>query len=227
MNRTRLWTIGSVLLMVLILAGGYVLGVQPQLAAASTSDQDRLNQEAQNAVLATDLNALKTQFESIDDVRAELADIRLEIPQAADLDDLIDQLSVFASESGVTITDYVAGEATVFVPSVDGAVEQAEEPVANADPSASQFVTLPIDITLEGNYDSLLSFLNSAQLGKRLFLAYGVDVSNDEEDANKYVLKVSGFAYVVTGADGAADDLASEDVPTDDESIDPESTVSE
>jgi hypothetical protein len=46
--RNRLWNIVAVMLMVAIAAGGWFLGVDPQLAAARTADEQRETVEAQN-----------------------------------------------------------------------------------------------------------------------------------------------------------------------------------
>jgi len=67
-SNSRYWTIGGILFIVVVLALGALLGVQPQLQAISVTQRDLADVEAQNQVQRAELEA----FEAA--VRAASAD---------------------------------------------------------------------------------------------------------------------------------------------------------
>lgn len=140
MNDKRVWTIGAALLAVVLLAGGYFLGVSPQLSAASAADAERSAVEAQNDALAAELEVLKSDYESIDAFKADLAALREAVPDNAELSAFVAELDALAAESGVQLTGVTIAEAKPYSGPMNaaalvqppGPVNAAAEAVAKA-----------------------------------------------------------------------------------------------
>jgi len=93
-----------------ILALGWILGVAPQLEAAALARADRASVEAQNEVHRARIVELQAQFARIDETRAELAALQLQIPEGSDLPGFVDELTAIATAHNVKVTKYTAEE---------------------------------------------------------------------------------------------------------------------
>jgi Tfp pilus assembly protein PilO len=93
-----------------ILALGWILGVAPQLEAAALARADRASVEAQNEVHRARIVELQAQFARIDETRAELAALQLQIPEGSDLPGFVDELTAIATAHNVQVTKYTAEE---------------------------------------------------------------------------------------------------------------------
>ncbi|TFW00121.1 type 4a pilus biogenesis protein PilO [Leifsonia flava] len=223
-SRDRLWIIGAVLMAVVILAGGYFLGVSPQLAAASVADSSLQDVELQNAKLQAELTSLAADKAQIDQLNAQAATVSQGLPASADYPTFIRQIDAIAAAAGVTVESYDALDAVAYAPAAapaaatpdaDGgdaaAAAPAEDPAAapvvaapatyaSGAVTSSNLMTLPITITVSAdNSDKLFSFLHGVQFGARQFSVTTVDRTEDN------TLTVDGFIYVLlpAGAGGA------------------------
>jgi hypothetical protein len=93
-----------------ILALGWILGVAPQLEAAALARADRASVEAQNEVHRARIVELQAQFARIDETRAELAALQLQIPEGSDLPGFVDELTAIATAHNVKVNQYTAEE---------------------------------------------------------------------------------------------------------------------
>jgi Tfp pilus assembly protein PilO len=93
-----------------ILALGWIVGVAPQLEAAALARADRASVEAQNEVHRARIVELQAQFARIDETRAELAALQLQIPEGSDLPGFVDELTAIATAHNVKVTKYTAEE---------------------------------------------------------------------------------------------------------------------
>ncbi|SDS15860.1 hypothetical protein [Microterricola viridarii] len=114
MNDKRIWTIGAALLGVVLLLGGYFLGVAPQLAAAKDADDERVAVEAQNAGLAAELAVLKKDFESIDTFKKQLAEVRVAVPDNAGFSGFVAQIDAMAVAAGVQVSSLTVADARPY-----------------------------------------------------------------------------------------------------------------
>ncbi|TFC91459.1 hypothetical protein [Cryobacterium sp. TMT4-31] len=196
MDKNRIWLIGSVLTMVAVVAFGFMLGVQPQLKAAAAARAESLAVQAVNAEQTVVLDQLKLDFAGIDDLRAELAPLDDSVPTGTEMPAFVKQLSELAGRSQVTVASITVADAVAYTPvaaavvaapvAEDGAttelVPAPEATVATAgippvvDPliTAGNFASLAVQITLTGDYNRVLDFVNGLQTGARLFLVSGV-----------------------------------------------------
>ncbi|TFD52043.1 hypothetical protein E3T55_07080 [Cryobacterium frigoriphilum] len=191
MDRNRIWMFGAALVMGVTLVLGWLLGISPKLTEVSAARAERVAVEAQNEVYELQLDALQNDFEDIDGVQRELAELRTSVPTGAQLPDFVAEVSALAAENGLSLSAMTVSDAEPYeplvvvapvaeaVPATDAA---ASVPVAAAPPevptavppvtsdlvTAANFVSVPVTITLVGEYDRVLDFLDGLRLGERL-----------------------------------------------------------
>jgi hypothetical protein len=106
----RMRLILAVVLSLAIVVLGWVLGAAPQLDAASLARADRAVVETQNDGHRSRLVQLKDQFARIDETRAELAALRLQVPTGNELPDFVDEVTAIAVAHSVEVMQYTAEE---------------------------------------------------------------------------------------------------------------------
>lgn len=192
-SRAATWIAGTVVAALVIVAGGWLLLIAPQFDTAAEADEERSAVEAQNEVLTIQNAALRVQYEQLDDLKAELEELRVGIPMEAQVSDVVRELHALAEASGVSITDLVMSDATVVdttpegivtpepsTPVEDGDVAEeqdadgengADEETAEDQPSLTTdgaplldgLYAIPLTVTLEGSYEGIRTFLNAVQ----------------------------------------------------------------
>jgi Tfp pilus assembly protein PilO len=65
MNQIRTWVVGAVLLVLVIVVGGYLVGISPILTQISAASAQKTTIETSNAVSQSQLASLKVQFAGI------------------------------------------------------------------------------------------------------------------------------------------------------------------
>ncbi|TFD13171.1 hypothetical protein [Cryobacterium sp. TMT4-10] len=128
MDRNRLWVLGAVVLIGVTLVLGWLVGISPNLTAASVANTDRVAVEEQNKAAGLQLVELKKQFESIGDLKKDLTAIREAVPSGPEIPAFLSQLDTLSRQNEVTLTDFSVGDAEPYAP--EGAA-----PVAAATPS--------------------------------------------------------------------------------------------
>ena len=206
MNVNRLWVLGAVLLMSVVALMGWSLGISPKLGEARDATAERVAVEAQNTSYELQLATLKQQFESIDDLRVDLADLRESVPQGANIPQFVGQLDSIALQNTVKLTTITvsdaqsyaaalattaapeaappaAGAAAAAVPAAGAAAATADAavPVAPVVTPADNLIAIPISLSVEGGYQNVLDFISGLQQGERLVTvsAFGTTASAD------------------------------------------------
>ncbi|MGF3979375.1 hypothetical protein ACQX72_14215, partial [Staphylococcus aureus] len=106
MDKNRLWVVGAVIVAVAIVAGGWFLGVQPQLAATAAAELERVQSDAQNATHQAELDKLKSDYADLDRLKSQLAALQTSIPEGSELPSFVDQLNALCGTSGVSFVGY-------------------------------------------------------------------------------------------------------------------------
>lgn len=233
MDKNRLWTIGSVLLIVAVLGLGFLLGVQPQLAAVATANTERAAVDATNAAAEVKLAALKEEFEGIDALNAELAPLVESVPTGANAPELVDQLDALAKGVGVTLTSITVNDAEQYTPveapapapdpeadpseaaSADTAAVVPEPvappvgapPVVNSLITPGNFAVLQVQVIVKGNYAQVLDYVNGLQTGKRLFLVTTLGTTKNSENDGVVEATIGGLVYAALTPDLTGADL--------------------
>ena len=185
MDKHRLALIVIGVLGIAILAGGWFLGLQPQLdrmarAADQTASVEQLNdvQADRNAALAADNDNLE-QF------RAELTQARAAIPEARNQSEFITQMDAAARAAGVTVT------ALTFDPPVDFTAP-AGVPVQL--PASGRLIGVAVTLTAVGERGQLEAFAQAVQTSTRILTVGESQYSGGEGPGT---LTLSGTTWVL------------------------------
>ncbi len=219
-QNNRLWVIGSVTVMVALVVAGWLLGIQPALAAAGAAELERVNVQAQNDAQLITLAELAAARQDQAQLEKDYATLLKSIPENPGTSAFIDGLDSLANRASVQITGFTVADplaytipqsavpAAVADPAADGATPApVAAPVAPAVPPAvtsplitpDNFVGILITIDVSGTYESVLSFVNGLQTGSRLFLVTGIHTErNADADAEGLVsAHLTGYIYVL------------------------------
>lgn len=188
MSILRLWVIGSAFVAVLVLAGGWFLGVQPRLAEASAAESERESVAAINAQYEAILVELRELSENLPALERELDELRVEIPQEPELSTYLGQLNALAESAGVSLNEVTASTPILV----------SEELASTV--GVTDLVAVPVRISALGPPEGITAFLKSAQFGPRLLFVDRFSIG-DDSDSGRVTLE--GFIFVLP-EDGAA-----------------------
>jgi Tfp pilus assembly protein PilO len=202
MGANRLWLVGAVVLIAVMLAGTWFLGVSPQLGAAATSAADTASVQAQNVANQQTLDALKKQYEDIESLRSDLEDLRESVPPELDQASMLDELNTLAAANGVTIASVTFEAPQPYLP---GDATDPEVIAASASVSSGNFYVVPVKLSVTGPTGAAFAFLNDLQTGTRLFLVYELSITGtDDPNSGVSTFGISGEIFVLTGAGASA-----------------------
>lgn len=212
MDSNRIKMIAAVLSGVAVLALGFLLGVQPQLSAASAAADQRSVIETQNEGLRATLAQLVAENGQLSTLAADRDTRRASVPDAAEMPELIRQLDDMAGAAGVPVTSFTTADAVSYempasaaAPAADAATTDGAEPAEGADASAAapaeaagptapttftdpavtaaNFSTIAVTVDIQGSYDQALDFVDRLQKGSRLFLVTTITSAEGDEGA--------------------------------------------
>lgn len=218
MQQHRIISLASILVMLLIPVIGWFLVAQPQIAAAATADQQRVKVDEQIQVSTALVAQLKADRAKLPDLNDELDELRGSIPAGIDPSGYIDGLDALAQLNGVVITDLTVSDAAAYSPA-QGAAAAApatdaatgDVPAAPADPAIvtnalidfSNFVAIPVTISVTGDWAPILNFVHGLQSNDRLFLVTTLSTAKEQENTTTLIATVGGYIYAIpTGVEG-------------------------
>lgn len=174
MRNNRLWVYGAILVMIGIIAGGWLIGVAPQLAVTASTNSEHTNVMAANARDEILLAKLKLDYQNIDALKNQLSTLQASVPTSADIPSVVTELNTLANARGLTLKSITVSDAKPYTPTTPGVAQtggkSAKAPQTNPKITSANFVVIPMQITVNGDYSKVLDFVNDVQLGRRLFL---------------------------------------------------------
>ena len=195
MNTNRIWVLGSVVIIVVILAATWFLGVSPQLATAALSTSDRVAVEAQNTVAQSTVASLKAQYENIDELTAELDAARVGMPSAKNQSPLLRDIGTYAKAAKVKVVSVSFQDPT---PYIDGQSLDPELAGALGLVSSANFLVIPIELTVKGDYSKVMSFVDKLQHGDRIVLVHDLGMGEGGLGASDEVsIAISAETFVL------------------------------
>ncbi|MGN6408637.1 MAG: type 4a pilus biogenesis protein PilO [Curtobacterium sp.] len=223
MNKNRLSLFVALAATLVVLAGGWFLGAQPQLAQASDNSAQQADIDATNARNRAELHRLEKAYTSLDETEAELAALRASIPSSTDTASLLTQLNGAGAASGVTVTSITIGdpkaytpvaaaepdasasaspsaEATASAAPTGAATPAAPTPHSDAQITSANFVVVPVTVAVKGSYDQAIAFTKHVQNGDRLFLVNGLAATSSDSGGapmDDQSWSLSGYVYVL------------------------------
>lgn len=136
MDKNKLFMILLGLGMVAVLAGGFLLGVQPSLQAAAVADAERIQAVAANRVSQATLDSLVAQNKKVGQLTDQLNTLRQSVPASENMSAFIDGVRESAAAEGLTVQGITPAEPVAYAP--QGATAPAAPstaPTSTATPS--------------------------------------------------------------------------------------------
>lgn len=220
--RSGPWIGGTVAVSLTLGLAGWFLAISPTLATASETRTAAQAQEDQNGVAEARIASLKEQFTQIDQLKAELAAMRLQIPTSYDLAAYQRELTTLAGNHSVVITSLQTGPA---MPVTVAAAEPAAAPAEDAESTGSTaeagtdaaatpapaapsgpvgFYAMSTSLNIVGSYQNVLGFLSSLQTGsQRLLLVEsltGTALTESEAAGGRPATVLGDLELAVTGS---------------------------
>jgi Tfp pilus assembly protein PilO len=219
MTGNRIWMLGVALVAVVVVALGWVFGISPLLAKADLASSQAQSADAQNAAQRLALVRLKSQFQKLPELSAQLTELQRSVPQTANLDDFLDQLQQLAQSTGVSITGFTAAEATLYggaegataapkpATSTPAPTDSAAPSSGTTTPASSltdRLFSVPITIVVKGSSDQVMAFTDACQKGTRFFLVTTDSFTGSSDHPEDDGGTLTGFVFVVRDAPATA-----------------------
>lgn len=217
MTKHHLSLVIALVVGVAVLAGGWFLGVQPQLAVAASNQAQQTTIDATNDRNRAELTRLAAAFSGLDATKAELEQLRASVPSTVDTESFVREIDANAAAAGVQVTNVTIGDATPYAPAsaepassataTPGTASEGDEAAPSADArtdpaiTGTNFSLVPVTVAVHGSYDEALAFTKSMQTGARLFLVSGIAAASEDEDGTPPMQSqswsLSGSVYVL------------------------------
>ena len=204
--------------MVALAGGGWLIGIQPQLSAVASANQNRVSVASQNAKNQLLLLKLKKDYEGITTLKNQLDTLRAAVPAGADISTFVSELNGLTSTHKITLKSISVSDAKPYAPAppVAASTPGGRPSVTTTNPriTSANFVLIPVQFSVTGNYATVLDFVHDVQTGPRLFFVStftttgsttAAGVANAAK-ASKVVISekvdavVGGFVYVLLNA---------------------------
>lgn len=200
------WIVGTVLVSLLLAVAAWFLLISPTLSTAGETRTQAEQVEMTNEQTVVRIARLKEQFAQLDTYKAELAALRTQVPETAQLSPYLRQLDEVAQAHSVTITSIVPSPPATFAPvaaaateevmagagTTEEAAEGSTTDTATAEATAAAAATaapagmadIAVALTVVGSYDNVLAFIDAIQqTDRRLFLATTVTGTAQDDQA--------------------------------------------
>ena len=196
MGKRAGWIGGAVFLVLVILAGTWFLVASPRFDAAAQTQQMAEEARARNDLLELQVARLRADYALLDEYRAEIAEIQVQIPPEAELDRILAEVHDLAEDTDAFIVDIspglpeivtfaqpapvapdpapvepTEGEEPEQVDDGEATAEEPSEPEPTGPVPIDGFIAVPFQITVLGEFDAVAAFLDGMQTGMdRLYL---------------------------------------------------------
>jgi Tfp pilus assembly protein PilO len=143
----------TVIAVVVVIAGGWLLLVKPQGAKISAVKAQAATQQSANQVLLQEIAARMAQKDTLPAEQAQLQKLSVQVPTAPDEPGIIRQLQSSAAGAGVNLVSITPAGATAVTATASTATT-----LPSTAPTA-QLVELPLSMSVVGTYANVESYL--------------------------------------------------------------------
>ncbi len=193
----RIWVLITVVLCGALLAGGWFVGVSPQLTNMATTASQRATVKVDNDGLRAQIASLAEAKENMPALTAQLESLKSAIPSRVSGSSFVASLDQIAAASSSTLTSFTLSEPIGYAP-LGTAPEDAPSPASDDSISASNFVIVPIQATVSGSDAAVTDFLARLQNASRLVLITDVQKTVDDAESGSVSLSVGGAMFVLS-----------------------------
>lgn len=174
MRSGRVRVLALSFLLAVVIVAGWLVGIAPQLADASRATASRAAVLVQNASNESVLRKLKNDYMGIEGIRNQLSVLRVSVPVNADISTFVTELNTLANAYKVTVRSITINDAKPYTPVAPAAANNAAgsttPPTTNTRITSENFIVIPVQFSVSGDYSSVLEFVHKVQVGARLFL---------------------------------------------------------
>jgi Tfp pilus assembly protein PilO len=224
MNKDRLWIIGGVAGILVVVVMGWFLGVSPLIDQTTAANTQAQVLAQGNVDSETKLVTLKKQYDDLGTLQSQLAVLRRSIPTDSDLPGFLAEINTLCKQHHVSLISVKVNDATLYqapvvavTPTVgaDGSTT-TPTPTPTATAAASGVTTatvaptgglvlIPVIINVQGSFSNVMAFTGGIQTKGRLYMATEVAVApaTSTDSANAFSGTLTGSIYTLGGTSGA------------------------
>lgn len=204
-SNIRIWILVSAVAVLAVLAGGWFVGAQPQLASADTIGRSAANVDAQNRVTRTKLAALSRAAAKVESMKAENAILLKSVPTILKPNTLLRRIREVAQLNAVSLVSVTPGDATAYTPpasagktAASGGAGPAALALGRTDRAitAANLAVVPVSVVVTGSGLAVLQFAQDLQTDERTFAVTSYSTSKAESSAT-VTGTVAGLTYVL------------------------------
>ncbi|MFA5918456.1 MAG: hypothetical protein WC800_02820 [Candidatus Nanopelagicaceae bacterium] len=211
--------VALIVLLIIVVIAGWLVGIAPQLADASSANANRANVLAQNIANEAILRKLKSDYVGIDSLRGELSVLKIAVPSSGEISTFVTELNFLANTHKVMVRSITVNDAKPYTPVAPAPVTPGSGTSVASTPitthpriTSSNFIVIPVQFSVTGDYSRVLDFVHEVQVGPRLFLISNLSsmgatdakavTSGGQSGPNtlqKVDATVGGYVYVLLG----------------------------
>lgn len=199
-SKSGAWIAGAVALSLLLGGAAWFLAISPVMDSAQESRDLTIAQRDQNAILQSRLVVLKAESLKLEEHKATLAALQVQVPPTDAMANFQRELAALAAVRQVTVVSVTVSSADPIAPvAVAAPVDASADPAAPTDatqpstdapatdpaaagPGLEGFYQLPVSVEVVGTYANVQGFLGDLQTGtQRLFLVTALSGSSTTE----------------------------------------------
>jgi Tfp pilus assembly protein PilO len=156
MTKMRQWSLVTFIVVIAVLAGGWLLLVKPERSHIASVKSQAATQQQANQVLLQEITARQGQQKLLPHEQAQLQKLATQIPTAPNEPDIIRNMSAAASGANVDLLSITPATATA----ITAAAPATATPGAATLPAATtgNLLELPVALTVVGSYANLESY---------------------------------------------------------------------
>jgi Tfp pilus assembly protein PilO len=192
----RIWGIASGAAVVAVLAGGWFVGVQPQLASAATSAQSAAGVDAQNQATRTKIVGLTKAAAKLDEMKAKDAVLQRAVPSILKPNTFIRRVSEVAALDGVDVVSISPGDAAAYSAPDSGGTAGLALGKTNPLVTPANFAVVPVTLVVSGAPDAAIQFTHDIQSDQRAFSINGFNTTKSDS-STEVTATLSGSIYVL------------------------------
>jgi hypothetical protein len=194
-NTNRLATIIGGVIIIAVVALGWVVGVSPLLTAAQAADDERAGIETQNQAHQAELIRKMQQFADIGLYEAKLKILQLAVSEDDELSSFYRSVDYCLTATGAILDVINTSEAEQFGGGGGAAPVEGSEPLAVGTTLAPKFFSIPVTITLPGDGNVSLAFAACMQEAQgRLFF---INTMTYQGTGGDETTTISGYIFQV------------------------------
>ncbi len=186
----RVWTFGTVIVMIVILALGWFLGVAPKLAEAAVANTERVAVESQNALAQVAIQELEQSRSRLPELRRELDELADGFPPSAEYANAIQQYLASLASTSVVLDNLAIQEPAIA--DAELILEEGQEVPTGT------LLAIPVQISVLGDLPAVLSYANALQQSSRFVVITSMTYTGGVEIEDRS-LSITMTMYVITG----------------------------